>query len=626
MPTLKARESYSLLITRSWVILAMSCLSWLLTLAVTLPEWAQLSPAERACISAAGVLIAIAVACARWQNSLWLTAMAMVLLAATALVPSGTLVWTYPQIYLGYVGFICSLMLPRRVGLTTAIAVPLIVWGIWQTGPINVVPEAFTVGDGWLLVARMLGAQLLLWGSWWWLQGQAERVDAQVEVLRRQEMATTVARERSEIWRQSAARVHGSVLNSIDAVTGPGPIDPATLRTLARKGRDSLTPSPEPPAIQPTPPRVDPVNAGIVLITAALGGSLITGWLYTAFIPFPQPLVWALALALALLGAAAALALVLRRRSIPWPRGLVLVIAPAAFPWLLAGSTYSCDAIGAVSAAASMSGFAIVCIGMWSRFIPMVVGLLVWVPGAIQLTQSTPLECAFAPTVIVLNVATFLPLVTIISLVGIRRQRRSMARLEATEVQAQLARARSETIAMIDSELSCTLREAADRFDDIADRGVVETADVVALQCLNARLRAAVQINLGTAHGFVRDAYGLIVTLTTEGVPITTGMLTGTSDERAIPTGIMTLLADAARAAHGGDVRLQTISAGDADFLSLTCPESACRAIGLAPGQSRVIDDVTLEVHEAEPTTSDQPMVVLTVERPSLLSLVTPSA
>ena len=625
MPTLKSREGYSLLITRSWVILAMSSLSWLLTLAVTLPNWRQLSGAEVSCIAAAGLLIALAVASARWRKTLWLTAVAMVLLAATALVPSGTLVWTYPQIYLGYVGFICSLMLPRKVGLASAIMIPLIVWGVWQTEPANVVPEAFTVGNGWLLVARMLGAQLLLWWSWWWLKGQAERVDAQVDVLRRQEMAAAVTRECSEMWRQSASRVHGSILNSIDALMGPGPINPSTLRTLASQGRESLAPSPEPPKVQPTPERVNPVNAGIVLITAALGGSLITGWIYTAFIPFGHPGIWGLALGLALLGAVSALTVVLRRQPIPWSSGLLLVIAPAAFPWLLAGSTYSCAAIGAVSAAASMSGFAIVCIGMWSRFLPMVVGLLVWVPGAIQVTQSTPVECSFAPTVIVLNVATFLPLVTIISLVGIRRQRQSMARVEATEVQAQVARARSEAITMIDSELSTTLQQAADKLDDIANRGAMDTEDAVILRCLNARLRAAVQIDIGTAHGFVRDAYDLVVTLANDGVPITTGVLTGTDDERAIPEELLALLTHAARASHGADVQLQTINTGETDFLALRCPEAVCRVIGLWPGEARSCGDSTLEVHEAEPDVSGKPMVVFTVERPAIPSRISTS-
>lgn len=620
MPTPKAREGYSLLVTRSWVILAMSSISWILTLTVTLPGWDRLSTYERACILVAGALILAAVASARRHSTLWLTAVAMVLLAGTALVPSGTLVWTYPQTYLGYVGFICSLMLPRRVGFTTAIATPLIVWSIWQTEPSNVVPEAFTVGDGWLLATRMLGAQILLWSSWWWLRGVAQRVDAQVDELRQQQVDAAVAQERSEMWRRTAARVHGTMLNSIDALVSPGPVDPAALRELARTGRNSMTRSPLPTAITPAFARVSPVNAGIVLITSALGGSLIAGWLYTAFVPFSSPLIWTLAMAVALMGAVSALTLVLRRREVDWRVGLALVAAPAAFPWILTTTTPSCDAIGAVSAAASISGFAIVCIGLWSRITPMIVGLSAWIPGAILVTQSTPAECAFAPTVIVLNVATFLPLVTIISLVGIQRQRRSMARLDAAELQSQMAQARLRAIQMINSELNTTLEQAAHRFDNIADRGVMDSDDALALRCLNARLRAAVQIDIGTTQGFPSDAYNLIVTLANDGIPITTGVLTGTDDERPIPRELMTLLADAARASHVGEVRLQTISTGDTDFLSMTCPETACTVMGLIPGQSRVIDDVTLEVHEAEPDASGCPKVVLTLERPIVRS------
>ncbi len=615
MPTPKARERYSLVVTRSWLVLSMCVLSWTLTAALTLTRAGELSSAERGCILAAGACIAVALILCRWPQTLWLTVAAMLLLGATALVPSGSLVWTYPQTYLGYVGFICTMLLPKRAGLVVALCVPLAVWLIWQGDPANVVPEAFTVANGWILVLRMLGAQLLLWWSWWWLTSFAIRLDVQVDTLRNTQLSVAAREERSRIWRASADRVHATMLNSIAALLEARSVDPALLHELAEDGRHAIGQPPDRAPARPHVSRLAPVNAGIVLMTAALGGALIAGWLYTAFVPFPSVWLWIAAMALALASAVPATVIVIRHRTLRWWVGCLLVLAPAAMPWMLSLSTPTCTSIGAISAAASMAGFAIVCIGLWARYLPIIIGLIIWTPGALIIGRATPAECAIAPTVIVLNVATFLPLVAIISLVGIRRHRRSLQRLEDAEVTSALAEARAATIAVIDREFSDSVTRAADALDAVADRGNLRPQDITELQCLQARMRAAVHVDVGSAHGFVRDAYDLVVRLADEGIPVTAGLLTGSDDPRPLPSEVLDLLAAVARSAGDGPLRLQTIDTGAGDFLSLICPRSSLEGLDIGTQAEWTIGDVQVAIQDAEPATDGRAMAVVTVER-----------
>lgn len=619
MPTAQARETHSLTVTRAWLVLSMCVLSWTLTAGLTLTRPEQISPAERLCILAAGALIGAALVLARVRGTLWLTVIAMLLLAATAIVPSGSLVWTYPQTYLGYVGFICSMLLPKRVGLVTAWCVPLIVWLIWQTDPANVVPEAFTVADGWVLVLRMLGAQILLWWSWWWLRGLATRVDTQIDELRSSQVSAAAREERAYLWRTSADRVHATLLNSIAALLEVRSVDAPLLRRLAQEGRDAIGQPPSLVTSAPSGARLTPVNAGVVLITAALGGALFAGWLYTAFVPFSSAWQGLLAVTLAVASASAAIVIVLRHRAHRWWVGCLLVLAPGALPWVLTLAPTTCDAIGPVAAAASMAGFAIVCIGLWTRWVSLALGLLIWVPGALAIGRATPVECSIAPTVIVLNVATFLPLVAIIALVGISRHRRAIGRLQQAEIAADVAEARAATLEALDGEMSQSVRRTADELDAIADRGAMDTDDVVRLQCLAARMRAAVHVDVGAAHGFVRDAYDLVIALADQGIPVTTGLLTGTEDDRPLPREVVALLTRAAQAAPVGPLRLQTVDAGAFDFLSLACPIDACRAAGLPLSEERRFGYVVVSAHQADAEPSGQAMAIITAERTALV-------
>lgn len=616
MPLFQRREARSLLATRSWVALTMASLSWLLTALVTLPRWRDLSSAEHVCIVIALVLIVLSIVLVRRPWSLWLTTLAMFSLGLTALVPSGTLVWTYPQTYFGYVGFLCSMLLPRRAGLVTCVAIPIGVWLIWQSDPGNVVPEAFSVADGWLLLVRMLGAQLLLWWSWWWLRGQADQLDRQWDSLRESQVIAQAEQERSTLWRDTAQRIHATMLNSINALLEARAFDPEQLRQLAAQGRAALMqPSIEPRRTPELNERVEPVNAGIVLITSALGGAFIGGSLYILFVPFPSLGIAAAAVACTLLACWAGLVIVVRRQRVPWPLATALVLVAASVPWLLASFPQGCDAIGAVSAAAAITGFAIVCIGLWSGAVPFVVGLIPWAIGAVLITRSTPAECSIAPTVIVLNVATFLPLVAIISIVGIRSARRSLHRLEQVEIDTSLAQTRAAALRRIDEEMSASVREAADLLDAIARRGAMSEEDEITLRCLAARMRASIQIDVDMASGFASDVYALIVQLAKERIPVEIGVLASSADDRPIPAPVRDLMLAAGRAGAGSRMRLQCLSTQAQDFLSFTVPAAATQAIGLRPGDERSVDGALLSVQEAEPEVEGSQVAVITVER-----------
>lgn len=590
-------------------------MSWLLTAIVTGANWGKLSQYEHLCIGLALVCFAIAVIGARRPGLLWLTVVGMLLLAATAIVPSGSLVWTYPQTYLGYVGFILSMLLPRVPGLVTAILVPCVTWLLLQMAPPNVVLEGFTVADGSVQFLRMLTAQLVLWLAWQRLQAMAAQVDEEREVLTRVMLDALEEQERTSAWREAAARVHATMLNSINAVLEATRIDSTQIRVLADQGRAALArrAASRPPLPTAVAPRL-PVNSGVVLLSSALAGAMLGGSLYAFFIPYPSPLVAAATITAALAGAVITLAAVIRWQRIDRRLACVLVLIPAAVPWLLSSWDHPCSDIGAITATASLAGFAIVCIGLWSGPLPFAIGLVIWVAGALRISQASPAECAIAPTVIVLNVATFLPVVAIVILAGARRHRESLEATEELAVQAEAERRTVEAQARVDLELSASVGRAADLLDDIGRQGRMSDEQRRALRCLASRMRIAVMIDVISAQGFSRSAYDLVVRLADRGIPVDVGVVSDSGDPRPIPTPLLDELVERTTSGTSGGVRLQSVGSPGWDFLSVGIIVEVGGEPAIRDEPSRTVDGTTLTVSRPEESEAEK-LLVITVER-----------
>lgn len=611
MSAFEQRHVTGLLVMRSWVALSISVLSWSLTMVVVGPRWAELSGFEKSCLMLAGLLIASAVVLARWRWTLWLLVIAMLALGSTALVPAGSAVWTYPATYFGYVGFMLTMLLPRSFGLVTAIATPFVIWGVWLTEPSNVVPEAFSIANGSVMFVRILGSQLLLWWAWHGLMARAGKRDDQWQALRDSELQAISVQERSALWREQAARVHATLLNSINALMETRRVDVDRLRMLAAQGRSALS---TPPHLQkrdaPQATFTEPQNAGIVLLTSALAGMLIGGSLYVFFVPYSTPL-WALATIITAITAnVLAVIVVVRRRRIPWWAGSIIIALAASIPWMLLDWVQACDSIAAITAVASIAGFVIVCVGLWSGLVPFVLGLVVWAAGAVQIAQTTPDSCSLAPTVIVLNVATFLPLAAVFAVVGGRFNRHSREVMEAAAAAAHLEDARARSLEEIDEALVAVARESAAELDAIAEAGALTEDDLVHLACLSAKMRAGVQVDVGGIEGMTRAAYVVIWQLADAGIPVEVGVLSAHGDPRPIPDEVVDLLLRLAKAAPHGRMRIQSLCTEDWDFLSMNVPVEAVAEFGI--GESRMIDDIEIAVSEMD---DEADMAVVTVER-----------
>lgn len=614
MSTFEHRYLTALLVTRSWVILSISILSWTLTLVVVGPQWARLSLFEQGCIALAGTLIALAVVFARKWWTLWLVVAAMAAMGATALVPSGSLVWTYPATYFGYVGFAMIMLLPRGLGLITAITVPVTIWAIWLTGPDNVVPEAFSVGNGTLIFFRMIGAQLMLWWAWQELLNRAARQDDQWHQLRATELAAIEIQDRSALWRDQATRVHATLLNSINALLENRTVNPESLRLLASQGRSAIS---RPPHVremaQPRTEFVESENAGLVLLTSALAGMLISGSAYSWFVPYQSGLLAALTIGLSTVTSLVALVVVVRRRRIPWPLGIVTVLLAAAIPWLLSDWTGACSSIGAITGAASMAGFVIVCIGLWSGIGPFLVGLAAWAVGAIQIAQNSDPACQFGSTVIVLNVATFLPLAAVLTLVGARFNKRSREEMESRAAAAHLQSSRAQALTEIDEGLISVARDSARALEDVAAEGTLTQEMATKLACVGAQMRAGVQVDVGSVEGLTRAAYTIIWRLAETGVPVEVGVLGQGGDPRRVPEALIDLLVLASGDSPDARIRIQSLVGDGWDFLSMTVPAEGAQRAGLRSGESQSWEDITLVV--SDPEVADAGSLIITLER-----------
>lgn len=614
----RGAEQRSLRVSRSWVVLTVVSLSWILTVLVTGPNWGRLSVFEQACIGAALLCFAIAVIGARRQGLLWFTVIGMLLLAATAVVPSGSVVWTYPQTYLGYVGFILSMLLPRTPGLITALLVPAVTWMILLSGPPNAVLEGFVVAGGSVQFLRMLTAQLLLWLAWNRLRDLARRVDAERDELTQVMLDAHEEQERSASWREAASRVHATMLNSINAVLEARRVDAAQVRMLADQGRAAIAKTS--PTRRPLPigiaPRL-PVNAGVVLLSSAIAGAMIGGSLYALFIPYPSALTATAAIVISFAGAVIALVPVIRWQHIDWRMGSLLVLIPAAVPWVLSTWGHPCGDIGPVAATASLAGFAIVCIGLWSGPAPFAIGIVIWLMGALRISQASPVECSIAPNVIVLNVAAFLPVVAVVVLAGARRHRRALEAMEALALEAEAERRLADAQARADEELSDSVHRAADVLDTVGRQGAMGADERTTLRCLASRMRVAVMIDVVAAQGFSRSTHDLVVALADRGIPVDVGVISDSGDPRPIPPELLHLLIEVTAAVAEDAVRVQSVGSPGWDFLSVGMRADSVRLARLVSEQPRTVDGTTLTVSRGEDLEGpgDDGLTVITVER-----------
>ena len=136
-----------------------------------------------------------------------------------------------------------------------------------------------------------------------------------------------------------------------------------------------------------------PFDKGRLLVTAPLAGTAAVGSLYFAGLLPHGGLGPMLAVVAGVMGAFAALISVVRRRRLSTRVSVLLVLAPAAVPWLLLGHTYACGEATAASRAVNIAGFSMLVIAAWGRPATGFVGLPIWAVGTVLLASGIEPDC-----------------------------------------------------------------------------------------------------------------------------------------------------------------------------------------------------------------------------------------
>lgn len=338
-------------------------------------------------------------------------------------------------------------------------------------------------------------------------------------------------------------------------------------------------------------------NAGRILITGPLAGSVVGGLLFMPFIAAQRELV---AIIIALLGIA--LCVTVGYVQIRWRqlRGMqaVLAIAPAVLLTALASMLESgCDNVNTLAAVVNTAGLSVVVLAAWSSWPVALGGLLAWGAGAILLYGSVPLSCGQPLHLAVINVLFVFPMIILGTTVGARALARTRAREEDIANLEIRALARYAATREISNRLQDSVEAAVNVLEQIAQGAPVDVRRRRELECLDGRIRMEIQVDPAQAGGFALLARHLGEACWSRGIPLEIRAVQSSGDARPVSEEAIEQLCTIVVAANGR-ASVHAFTDGEEDHLCITTPTSSVSQAGLALGRSKRFGQATLWVED----------------------------
>ena len=227
---LEAPEYAAIVATRRWVMVSVT-LATVLAFTLVLPLPLETVPIpQRVMLASMWTLAVVGTAFSRHVVGLWVLNAALLLVSLTIVVGGGAWTQIVPVLAIYELAFFVVVLAPRIIGLATVVvfSAQFVVLPIDQS-------LVLTLGT-WDMTSGMVRAlQLLLAGAflsraWFDVVRQAREGDARWQVSQRELDASVQIQERLRIWRDTAIRVHETMLNDIRYVLSGDVIDRARLR------------------------------------------------------------------------------------------------------------------------------------------------------------------------------------------------------------------------------------------------------------------------------------------------------------------------------------------------------------------------------------------------------------
>ena len=228
--------------TRSWILLLLLTVAWVLAAMVGAGQFSALAPVERACLLGGACCIATAWLFRNhdWALVLLVGAPALLVVAASLSQPGTSAAWIALSSSVSQVSFGFVLLTNRWVGLVGVGVCVAALAGIWSQRPSNVLPGVLVIANGWIGLAAIAASSLALWLAWHRQLRQARIVDRRLATW---ENITDSAREqqqRARLWREAVAQVHETLLTTIRYVLQTPEVDPSGLVSWRSRQESSV--------------------------------------------------------------------------------------------------------------------------------------------------------------------------------------------------------------------------------------------------------------------------------------------------------------------------------------------------------------------------------------------------
>ena len=312
----------------------------------------------------------------------------------------------------------------------------------------------------------------------------------------------------------------------------------------------------------------DGFQQGRILISAPLVTVGIVGVAYDVLAGLAAPRGWPLVVT-ALLASIGAVVLVARRRRPSLVASSAVILGLAGIPWLLAVAGAPASAASASVAGLTTAGYALIAVGVWSRWWQWVTGLCLWAAGVLTdasvggIAGQDPLPIVVA----LVNCLIIVPVVVVVAAIGSRRFQRAQASLALEREAMNRELSRANTAIYIDQHLSACVAQADGIIAELARGEELDEERREQVACLEGLIRATIQVDPIDSGEFTRVAARLVNSAFSVGIPAMVGTLVSSSDRTPLETDLILDLEALIR--DSSSLTVRTLNDGMNDYLSL---------------------------------------------------------
>ena len=217
--------------TRSWLLLLLLTVAWMLAALLGGAQFSRLSLMEKACLLLGALCVATAWIFRNrtWALVLLVCAPALLVVAAWSSPPAATVGWIAVSSSVSQVAFGFVLLGNQWIGLAGIAGSVTILAEVWSRRPANVLPGSLVIANGWIGLVAIAASALALWLAWRRLLRQARIVDRRLAEWEGISDSAREQQERARLWREAVAQVHETLLTTIRYVLQTAEVDPSGL-------------------------------------------------------------------------------------------------------------------------------------------------------------------------------------------------------------------------------------------------------------------------------------------------------------------------------------------------------------------------------------------------------------